>query len=92
VDTINNLFQYCKENDRICPMPIFWNELYNKLKNKKYKEPAVPLILAAWYEPALLKQLRFFEHLEWAKKQGQLEEISDYVKNLKEENWYHLGE
>lgn len=91
-DFFKELIDYCKENNRICPMPDYWNELWKRLKNKKRKEPAVPLILGAWNEPALLKQLRFFEHLEWAKEQGQLEEISDYVKSLKEENWYHLGE
>lgn len=62
------------------------------LKNKKRKEPSPPLILAAWYEPAIFKILRFKEHLEWANKQGQLEEISNYLKSLKEENWYHLGD
>ena len=31
-------------------------------------EPAVPLIFAAWWEsPGLAKNLRFLEHLEWAK-------------------------
>jgi len=94
---LNVLINYCKEKNRICPMPNYWNELYDKLKNKKRKgngwEPALPLILAAWYyTPALLKQLRLIEHLEWAKQQDQLQEISDYLRNLKEEQWFHLGE
>ena len=48
------LIEYCNENDRICPIPIYWNELWKMLKNKKRKEPSLPLILAAWYEPAIL--------------------------------------
>jgi len=53
----------------------------------------LPLILAAWYEaPALQKQLRLFEHLEWAEKNGQFEEISIFLMNLKEDQWFHLGE
>ena len=90
---LENLINYCKENDRICPMPTFWLELFDTLKNKKHKEPSVPLILAAWFDtPAILKQLRLFEHIEWAEKNGQIEEVSEYLRDLKEDQWYHLGE
>lgn len=73
-------------------MPMRWNELYNLLSNKKPKEPSLPLILAAWDSGALFKQLRFFEHLEWAEKQNQLEEISDFLHGLNEKDWFHIGD
>ena len=94
---LKKLISYCQEKKRICPMPVYWNELWEKLKDRKRKnggyEPAAPLILAAWYDaPALMKQLRLIEHLEWADKHLQLEEISKFLHGLKEEQWFHLGE
>lgn len=85
-------------NNRVCPQPIKWNELFNLLKNKQHKpsggyEPGAPLILAAWYEAEpLFKMARFKEHIEWAANQGQLEQIEVFIKSLKEEDWFHLGE
>lgn len=55
------ILEYCQQNNRVCPMPQKWNELYNLLKIKKQNpsggwEPPLPLILAAWYDTsALLK-------------------------------------
>jgi len=79
---IEGLKDYSRINYRICPMPQNWNELFNLLRYKKPKEPSVPLILAAWWEvTAQDKQNRFFEHLEWTGKQGQINEMSDYISN-----------
>jgi len=89
---------YCMANDRICPMPQLWNKLYQLLKNTKQKsgggwEPSLPLILQVWYDAsAMAKQIRLFEHLQWAEKENQLEEIFSFLKNLKEEEWFHLND
>lgn len=96
-DTVESLILYCKENQRICPMPIYWNKLWENLKNRKRVgsawEPPLPLILAAWYDtPAIMKQLRLIEHIKWAEKQGQLDEISGFLRGLKEEEWFHLDD
>jgi hypothetical protein len=53
----------------------------------------LPLILAAWWEASgLSKQLRLIEHLKWAESNGQLQEIADYLKALKEEEWFHFSD
>lgn len=96
-ESLTNLKNYCKKNKRICPMPVFWNELWNKLKNKKKINnkwmPAAPLILAVWYDtPAIMKQIRFMTHLEWASENNQLEEISGLLKSLKEHQWFHFDD
>lgn len=94
----DKLWKYCTSNNRICPIPQKWNELFDMLHNKKQKssgvwEPPLPLILAAWYDtPALSKQLRLKEHLEWAQKEKQLDDLSNFLYSLKEEEWFHLGE
>lgn len=85
------------KNKRVCPQPQKWNELYNLLPNKRSKgnrwEPPPPLILAAWWDtPAMLKMLRLREHIEWASGQGVLDTVYEFLINLKEEEWHHIGE
>lgn len=95
--TIDNILTGYNSTKRICPMPQSWNQMYNLLKGKQRKgmgwEPALPLILAAWDDtPYFAKILRFREHLEWAEKQGQLDEIVAYLESLSEKDWLHEGE
>jgi hypothetical protein len=96
METLETVWSYCTSNNRAIPRD--WNKLWQMLSNKKQKasggwEPPLPLILAAWYETSPLeKHLRFREHIQWAEKNNQLEEIGKYLKSLKEEDWYHFGE
>ena len=95
-DTIalKSLIQYCQENGRICPQPERWQELYGLLPETKRAgagwEPALPLILAAWWDtPSLLKVMRFREHLDWAEKHGALDVVDTYLRGLTEDQWFH---
>lgn len=94
---LRELLEYVKANDRVCPMPIKWNELYEILHREHRVEngwhPPLPLILAAWYDtPALLKILRLQEHIEYAAQNGALAQVDEYLRHLNEEDWAHLGE
>ncbi|HBP86144.1 MAG TPA: hypothetical protein DD706_00440 [Nitrospiraceae bacterium] len=97
-ETFNSLWDYCTANQRVVPMPQKWSALYQKLKGTWQKptggwEPPIPLILAAWHDTsALEKQLRLREHLQWAEKQDQLQEIGIFLRALDEKDWCHLGE
>lgn len=96
-ETLESLIQYCCEYNRICPMPVYWNQLWGKLKGRKRIglgwEPPVPLILGAWWHTSdHMKQARLIEHLRWAEKEGQLDEISIYLHGLKEQNWFHIND
>jgi hypothetical protein len=75
-------------------MPPKWALLYRRLPNKRREdgwEPALPLILGAWHDtPDFLKMERLVEHIEWAELQGCLDEIATYLRNLREEEWYHM--
>jgi hypothetical protein len=86
-----------KRNDRVCPQPRKWQELYELLPEKRRAgngwEPALPLILAAWWDtPDLPKMLRLREHLEWANAHGQLDEVHAFLCGLTEREWHHVGE
>jgi len=95
MDKLNTLIEYCNSNNRICPRPKFWDKLWNLLRNKKQVNskwsPALPLILAAWnFTSNIEKKLRLKEHILWAEKNGQLDEIYDFIYSLNENEWYHL--
>ena len=96
-DSIESVSAYCRENSRVCPMPQRWNTLYELLPNRKRVgggwEPALPLILAAWYEtPAMLKMLRVAEHIGWAAEHGELETVVTFLRGLREDEWFHSGD
>ncbi len=97
-ETMENLWEFCTDNNRLVPMPEQWSELFNMLKNTRQKpsggwEPPLPLILAAWHHSTPMeKQLRFKDHLEWAEKHDQLEDVSTFLLSLPEDQWCHFGE
>jgi hypothetical protein len=96
-ETVENLVAYCRENDRVCPLPPLWNRLWGMLPARSRVgagwQPPPPLILAAWHDtPATLKMRRLAEHVEWAAKHGSLEAVGKLLRGLREEDWYHTGD
>lgn len=86
-----------QKNNRVCPQPQQWHQLYEMLPDKKRKgagwEPPLPLILAAWWDtPAMLKMLRLREHIVWANAHGCIEEVHAFLLGLSEEQWHHIEE
>ncbi len=96
-DNVEDLIAYCKARNRVCPVPLKWKELWEMLPEKRRKEngwePALPLILAAWWDtPALSKMIRLAEHIQWAQAHRVFSEVEIYLKNLTESEWHHIGE
>ena len=96
-DTAESLIAYCRENGRVCPLPMRWNELWQMLPDHRRAgggwEPAAPLILAAWHEASnVAKMLRLAGHIGWADQHGNLSEVAEFLRNLGETDWHHLGE
>jgi hypothetical protein len=95
--TLTEILVEVKKNNRVCPQPQQWQQLYELLPDKKRKgggwEPSLPLILAAWWDtPAISKMLRLREHIEWAATHGCLEQVYSFLQALPEEQWHHTGE
>ena len=78
-------------NERICPLPMRWDELYGILRNKTTEKPPHPLLLFNLRSKNVLmsKQVRLFEHIDWAKKQNQVDEVSTFLYVLPELEWLH---
>jgi hypothetical protein len=96
-ETVETLIAYCRENDRVCPVPDRWHQLWEMLPNRTQVgsdyQPPPPLILAAWHDtPVLSKMLRLEEHLNWAAQHGAMECVTQFLRGLREEDWFHLGE
>jgi len=97
-ETFDTLWKYCTSNNRLCPMPSKWNDLFGMLKNTKQSPdgswtPSLPLILQGWEHTApIQKFLVLQEQIEWASEQNQLDEIGSFLRLLPEEDWAHYGE
>jgi hypothetical protein len=93
----DKLINYINQNNRICPQPQVWNKLWDKLKDKERVGsagwfPPVPLISAAWWDSSdNSKKQRLIEHINWAEKKDQLDEIASYLYKLNEEEWYRTN-
>jgi hypothetical protein len=94
--TLEEAIAVASSNNRVCPQPQKWNQLFELLPGKKRVglgwEPPLPLILAAWDAPALLKVARLREHLEWAADHGTLESVQAFMCSMSESDWHHFGE
>ena len=97
-ETFGSLWEYCTANGRLVPAPQRWNEMYGMLAGARQLpsggwEPPAPLILAAWHTTmAVEKQLRFKEHVQWARDHVQIAEVGLYLRSLSETDWIHFGE
>jgi hypothetical protein len=93
VVTLTDVLTLIESNDRVCPQPQKWYELYRFLPNKRQSHPAVPLILGGWWHstPAH-KQERLREHVEWAAEHGALDSVFRFLSSLREDDGLHLSE
>jgi hypothetical protein len=96
-DNYAQLLEYVKANSRACPQPMAWSTFWELLPGRRRVgvswEPALPLILGAWWDtPVLLKHLRFLDHLEWANTHGRIDQVDVYLRSLLESDWSHFGD
>jgi hypothetical protein len=94
---LDTLLRLCCSNNRVCPLPIPWNDLWELLPAKKRMgggwEPAAPLILAAWaHTSSEQKRARLHEHLLWAEQHDALIAVGKFLGELDEDQWLHVGE
>lgn len=92
--TLEKLIADLDAADRICPMPTQWNELWERLPERRRVgngwEPPLPLILAAWHHTSdQEKHERFLLHLHWAADHGTLAEVLAFLETLPPAGWHH---
>ena len=90
-ETLESLQEYCAANNRVCPLPTKWNDMFNMLDD--HEKLDLPLILNGWeMSSPLEKKLRFGEHIKSASTNNQLDEVGKYLRSLSEDDWAHYGE
>ena len=99
-ELFESLWAYCTGNKRLFPKD--WGTLYYLLSNKTRSapgkwQPSPPLTVTDWFciyaTPVKEQmQLRFKEHVEWARDHGQLTEVGSYLRSLAEDEWFHFGD
>ncbi len=94
---LTELLQYVSANERVCPQPQKWSALWEMLPGRRRVgqgwEPALPLILAAWWETSAAEKVsRLGEHLRHAEAQGALAPVDAFLRSLTEEEWAHSGD
>jgi len=90
-----SLLDYVKLNDRVCPLPDYWEGLCKILRRKAKEDgvsaPSNPLILAAWWVSSNPeKTARLQDHIQYAEARGVLAEVDGFLRGLREANWHHL--
>ncbi len=92
-DKFKALGEYIQSDDRACPMPNYWNELWKMLPNRRQKEnggwdPSLPLILAAWWDTtAEQKRERLIEHVKYAANNDMLDKVDKFLRGLIPDQW-----
>jgi hypothetical protein len=94
---LTSLLEYVKSNDRVCPMPVRWTELWQMLPDRQRHGstwvPPQPMIVAEWWStPSFAKMERLAEQIRYAHEHGGVTEVDRYLRGLPEAEWAHLGE
>jgi hypothetical protein len=96
-ENVEEVMEYCRAKNRICPMPKQWNTLWKMLPGsgrvRSDFRPPLPLILDSWYDSTPeMKMGRLAEHIQWAITHNVIVPIAGYLYGLSEEDWLHFGE
>ncbi len=91
--TVVEVMVEARKNNRVCPKPAKWQQLYEMLPDRQRSEPPPPLVGAAWdATPSIPKRMCFREHIEWAASHGCLRQVFTFMKSLPEGEWHHMGD
>ncbi|MES2786223.1 MAG: hypothetical protein V4684_12235 [Pseudomonadota bacterium] len=82
-----------RRNNRVCPKPHQWQQLFDMLPDGPDGHPPPPLTGAAWAStPSLSKRMCLRQHLEWAALHGRLDTVLSFMRGLAETEWLHMDD
>lgn len=83
------LLEYVRKDARICPMPIPWNNFWQRLEAAAGSPAPRPLILSGWvWTSDLRKKERLQEQIEWADRLGLVWVADQILRGLKADEWH----
>ena len=88
------LMVQARRNNRVCPRPALWRQLYLELGGADCVDlPPPPVEAWLWGKLSSLQRRLFFrEYLEWGDRHGRLPAIARFMDALGEADWLHMGE
>lgn len=87
--TINELKQFCVNENRTCPTPPMWVKFEENLANKTGEQPPHSFILSYWFETSDEdKARRVEEQIDCAEKHGLLDFAIEYFTSLQPKDWH----
>jgi hypothetical protein len=89
--TLYEVMRIARQDNRVCPQPTKWLELYRILQEhaKGAALPAEPLTGSGWAStPAMAKRQCFHEQLDWADKHHCLRPVHDWLQGLMPSEWH----
>lgn len=92
---LDELLAFVRQQDRVCPVPGRWAELYDLLPGRSQDgagwHPAVPLILGGWWYSSIQdKRERLAEHIQYAAANGALPFVEQFLRGLPASEWAHV--
>ena len=91
-NSIDDALVEARRNNRVCPQPVFWFQLYDLLP-EAVRKPAPPPDGPAWRTASsLAKRMALRDHLEFADRSGKLAPVIAYLRKLREQDWLHMGD
>jgi hypothetical protein len=94
---LEKLIEESRRNNRVCPMPAKWRELDAILRGAAPADAAKslppPLPVREWNTTtSLAKRLMFRGVIDWAGRNGLVEQALQFVRALPDEHWHHMGD
>ena len=89
--TLYEVTGLARKGNRVCPLPTRWVEMYRILQEQPGRGalPAEPVVGSAWAStPPLAKRMVLYEQLEWADGNHCLTAVHEYLKTLRDSDWY----
>jgi hypothetical protein len=76
--TADELMVEARKNNRVCPKPRRWAELFAQF--------------GQWVPDTVAKRMAFRDHIEWCEKHDCLPQLLQSLKLLEEDDWHHMGD
>ena len=90
--TVDDVLVEARKNNRVCPQPVFWFQLYDLLPEGP-RRPAPPPDGPAWRaSSSLAKRMALRDQLEYAARVGTLSAVMAFLKKMREQDWLHMGD
>ena len=91
--TVDEVMVEARRNNRVCPKPDRWRQLFAILPDKLANKPIAPPIGNTWpTTPSLSKRMCMREHIEWAAAHGVIDQVFAFLEQLPESDWHHMGD